>query len=57
MPNNLQAFYAWFYELVGCGFRAERLLEDLGNNEELCDKMLPWLKAAYEVGKQNGLDK
>ena len=51
MPNNLEAFYAWFYELEGFGFRAERLLDDLGNNEELYDKMLPWLKAAYEIGK------
>ncbi len=51
--NNLEAFYAWFYELEGFGFRALRLLEDLDNNEELYDKMLPWLKAAYEVGKQD----
>jgi hypothetical protein len=29
----------------------------LGGNEELYDKMLPWLKAAYEIGKQEGLDK
>jgi hypothetical protein len=51
--NNLEAFYAWFYELEGFGFRADRLWEDLGNNEELYDKMLPWLKAAYEIGKQD----
>jgi len=53
MPNNLEAFYAWFYELEGFGFRADRMFDDLGNNEELYDKMLPWLKAAYEVGKQD----
>ena len=51
--NKLEAFYAWFYELEGFGFRAERFLDDLGGNEELYDKMLPWLKAAYEVGKQD----
>ena len=53
MPDNLEAFYAWFYELEGFSFRADRMLEDLGNNEELYDKMLPWLKAAYQVGKQD----
>ena len=53
MQNKLQAFYAWFYEVEGFGFRAERLLDDLGD-EQLYDKMLPWLKAAYLVGKQEG---
>jgi len=51
--NKLEAFYAWFYELEGFGFRAERFLDDLDGNGELYDKMLPWLKAAYEVGKQD----
>jgi hypothetical protein len=54
VQNKLEAFYAWFYEVEGFGFRAERLLDDLGGNEELYDKMLPWLKAAYLVGKQEG---
>jgi hypothetical protein len=40
--------------LEGFSFRAQRMLEDLGGNEELYDKMLPWLKAAYMVGKQEG---
>lgn len=51
--TDLNKFYEWIYELEGYGFRAERLLDDLGGNEELYDKMLPWLKAAYQVGKQN----
>jgi hypothetical protein len=56
MSDNLEAFYAWFYKLEGFGFRAERFLDDLGGNEELYDKMLPWLKAAYEIGKQESDD-
>jgi hypothetical protein len=54
VQNKLPGFYNWFYELEGFSFRAQRMLEDLGGNEELYDKMLPWLKAAYLVGKQEG---
>jgi len=49
--SKTEAFYHWFYEVENFGFRAERFLDDLGGNEELYDKMLPWLKAAYQVGK------
>jgi hypothetical protein len=41
------AFITWLYEFEGYGQRIERLSEDL------CvplDKLLPWLRAAYEAG-------
>ena len=40
-------FVAWLYEFEGYGQRIERLSEDL---RDPLDKLMPWLRAAYEVG-------
>lgn len=41
------AFDEWLYGVEGYGLRAERLSEDL---RDPLDKVLPWLRAAFEVG-------
>ena len=40
-------FVSWLYEFEGYGMRIERLSEDL---RDPLDKLMPWLRAAYEVG-------
>ena len=45
--EHKDAFITWLYEFEGYGMRIERLSEDL---RDPVDKLLPWLRAAYEVG-------
>jgi hypothetical protein len=44
----VESFDAWLYGQEGYGLRVERLSEDL---RDPIDKVLPWLKAAFDVGR------
>ena len=44
----VESFDAWLYGQEGYGLRVERLSEDL---RYPIDKVLPWLKAAFDVGR------
>lgn len=48
-------FNEWFYELEGFALRSERFYEDLEHSKEQSPtRILEWLKAAYEVGLEEG---
>jgi hypothetical protein len=44
------AFDDWLYGVEGYGLRAERLAEDVGVP---VSKLLPWLKAAFDAGRES----
>lgn len=46
-------FDEWFNEIESFSFRSERFYEDMiinGSREP--DKIVPWLKAAFDAGKE-----
>ncbi len=52
-------FNEWFYEVEGFALRSERFYEDLEYYAEddaprVPKRVLEWLKAAYEVGLEEG---
>lgn len=44
-------FDAWFNEIESFGTRAERFLSECNYDIAMYNRMIPWLKAAYEVGR------
>jgi hypothetical protein len=48
------SFDDWFYEVENYGLRAERFYEDLQRAMDDPTRMVEWLKAAYEQGKNHG---
>ena len=53
----MKRFDDWLYEREGFSLRADRLFADLGSDYKQYEIVINWLKAAYEIGKQDGLDK
>lgn len=55
-------FDEWFNEQEGFSFRCERFYDDVEMYKYHCeagdvDVILKWLKAAYEVGREQGKSK
>ena len=48
----MKRFNDWLWEQEGVGLRADRLFADLGSDYERYEVVVNWLKAAYEIGKQ-----
>jgi hypothetical protein len=47
-----KVFDDWFNEVESYAFRSERFYEDmLINGSKSPDKIVPWLKAAFDAGK------
>lgn len=44
--------YEWLHEYEVYGLRSERLLADIAVGDS--KRIIEWLKAAYEVGKEHG---
>jgi hypothetical protein len=49
----MKPFNDWLWEQEGFSLRADRLFADLGSDYERYEIVVNWLKAAYEVGKQD----
>ena len=45
-------FDAWFYEMEGYGFRAERFWSDYDVKDQVA--MMEWLRTAYQMGYEEG---
>ena len=50
----MKRFNDWLWQQEGFGLRADRLFADLNNNYQQYEIVVNWLKAAYEIGKQEG---
>jgi hypothetical protein len=50
----MKRFNDWLWEQEGFSFRADRLFADLGSDYKRYEVVVNWLKAAYEIGKQEG---
>lgn len=50
----MKRFNDWLWQQEGFGCRADRLFADLGSDYEQYEVVVNWLKAAYEIGKQEG---
>jgi len=48
----MKRFNDWLWEQEGFSLRADRLFADLGSDYERYEIVVNWLKAAYEIGKQ-----
>jgi hypothetical protein len=51
---TMKRFNDWLWEQEGFSLRADRLFADLGSDYERYEVVVNWLKAAYEIGKQEG---
>jgi hypothetical protein len=49
----MKKFNDWLWEQEGFSFRADRLFADLGSDYNRYEVVVNWLKAAYEIGKQD----
>lgn len=45
--------YEWLHEYEGYSLRSERLLDDIAVGDP--KRIIEWLKAAYEVGKEHAI--
>jgi hypothetical protein len=50
----MEKFNDWLWEQEGFSLRADRLFADLGSDYKRYEIVVNWLKAAYEIGKQEG---
>jgi hypothetical protein len=50
----MKAFDDWLWQREGFGYRADRLFADLRGDPAQYEIVINWLKAAYEIGKQEG---
>lgn len=50
----MKAFNDWLWQQEGFGYRADRLFADLRGDTAQYEIVINWLKAAYEIGKQEG---
>ena len=50
----MKRFNDWLWEQEGFSLRADRLFADLGSDYPRYEVVVNWLKAAYEIGKQEG---
>jgi hypothetical protein len=50
----MKRFNDWLWEQEGFSLRADRLFADLGSDYKRYEVVVNWLKAAYEIGKQEG---
>lgn len=50
----MKKFNNWLWEQEGFSLRADRLFADLGSDYKRYEVVVNWLKAAYEIGKQEG---
>jgi hypothetical protein len=49
----MKKFNDWLWEQEGFSLRADRLFADLGSDYKQYEIVVNWLKAAYEIGKQD----
>ena len=49
----MKRFDDWLYKREGFSLRADRLFADLGSDYKQYEIVVNWLKAAYEIGKQD----